>query len=122
MSIFFKMVQTMSSLILIFLLFIYLATRDKKTIFFYYLLLTHPLIPKAPIRYLDLSIVYSILDLLLPLNITVDNPLKEESTFFKPPFQFNLKTDLEAVNRLDNRPLASSLTPPNLKCFKYLKT
>jgi hypothetical protein len=111
----------MSSLILIFLLFIYLATRDKKKQF-YYLLLTHPLTPKAPIRYLDLSIVYSILDLLLPLNITVDNPLKEESTFFKPPFQFNLKTDLEAVNRLDNRPLASNLTPPNVKCFKYLKT
>jgi hypothetical protein len=117
------MVQTMSSLILIYLLFIYLATRDKKKFFFfYYLLLTHPLIPKAPIRYLDLSIVYSTLDLLLPLNITVDNPLKEESTFFKPPFQFNLKTDLEAVNRLDNRPLASNLIPPNLKCFKYLRT
>jgi hypothetical protein len=53
-----------------------------------YLLPTQPLIPKAPIRYLDFNIEYCTFDLTLPLNITVDNPLKEESTFFKPPFHF----------------------------------
>ena len=106
----------MSSLILVF----FFVTRKIKKYVKIYLLLTHPLTPKAPIRYLDLSIEYSTLDLVLPLNITADNPLKEESTFFKPPFQFNLKTDLEAVNRLDNRPLASNLTPASLKCFIYL--
>lgn len=111
----------MSSLILIyFVIYIFATRKIKKKYIKIYLLLTHPLTPKAPIRYLDLTIEYSTLDLILPLIITVDNPLKEESTFFKPPFQFNLKTDLEAVNRLDNRPLASNLTPPNLKCFKYL--
>ena len=89
---------------------------------FYYLLLTHPFIPKAPIRYLDLSIEYSTLDLASPLNITADIPLKEESTFFKPPFQINWKIDLDAVYRLDNLPLASNLTPANFKCFKYLNT
>jgi hypothetical protein len=53
-----------------------------------YLLPTQPLIPKAPIRYLDFNIEYCTFDLTLPLNITVDNPLKEESTFFRPPFHF----------------------------------
>ena len=104
------------------MLFIFFFTTRDIKFFIIYLLLTHPLIPNAPVRYLDLTIEYSILDLILPLNITVDNPLKEESTFFKPPFQFNLKTDLEAVNRLDIRPLASNLTPASLKCFKYLNT
>jgi hypothetical protein len=103
-------------------LYIFFGNTRYKIYVKFYLLLTHPLTPNAPVRYLDLSIEYSTLDLTLPLNITVDNPLKEESTFFKPPFQFNLKTDLEAVNRLDIRPLASNLTPPSLKCFKYLNT
>lgn len=92
-----------------------------KTVISYYLLLTQPLIPKAPIRFLDLIAEYCTFDLASPLNITVDNPLKEESTFFKPPFHFNLNTDLAAVNRFDNLPLASNLTPAKLKCFKDLK-
>jgi hypothetical protein len=73
----------MSSFILIYYYLYIFPTRKKS----YYLLLTHPFIPKAPVRTLDLSIEYSTLDLASPLNITADNPLKEESTFLKPPFQ-----------------------------------
>ena len=85
-----------------------------------YLLLTQPLTPKAPFLVLEFNIEYCTLDLKSPLNITADNPLNEESTFFKPPFHFILNTDLEAVNRLVNLPLASILTPANFKCFKDL--
>ena len=110
----------MSSFILIhYYLYIYCNTKIIKNS---YLLLTHPFIPKAPVRTLDLIIEYSTLDLASPLNIEADNPLKEESTFLKPPFQLSLNTDLAAINRLDNLPLASTLTPANLKCFKCLST
>ena len=86
----------------------------------YYLLLIQPLTPKAPLRFLEFNNEYCTLDLRSPLNIIVDNPLKDESTFFKPPFHLTLNTDLEAVNLLVNLPLASTLIPANFKCFKDL--
>jgi hypothetical protein len=107
----------MSSFILYFYIYIF-ATRNIKKIF--YLLLTHPFIPKAPVRSLDLRKEYSTLDLASPLNIIADNPLNEESTFLKPPFQYNLKIDLDATNLLAILPLASNLTPPKFKCLKFL--
>src|SRR5271168_1558655 len=42
--------------------------------------------------------------------------------FFKLPFHFILKTDLEAVKRLVNLPLASNLTPAILLYFKRRRT
>jgi len=86
------------------------------------LLLTQPLTPKAPLRFLEFRREYCTLDLAYPLNIIVDNPLKDESTFFNPPFHFILKTDLEAVARLVNLPLASTLIPLNFICFNHLRT
>ena len=108
----------MSSFILIYYYLYIFPTRKKS----YYLLLTQPLSPQAPIRCLDCNIEYSTFDLAIPLSITVDKPLKDESTFLKPPFHFSLNRDLDAVNRLDNLPLASNLTPVNLECFKCLNT
>jgi hypothetical protein len=88
----------------------------------FYLLLTQPLTPKAPLRFLELKLEYCKFDFAIPLNIIADNPLNEESTFFKPPFHFILKTDLEAVNRLVNLPFASTLIPLKFRCFKDLST
>jgi hypothetical protein len=99
----------------------YLSTSAKTNINFY-LLLTQPLTPKAPFRFLELIVEYCMFDFTIPLNIIADNPLNDESTFFKPPIHFILKTDLEAVNRLVNLPLASTLTPLKLRCFKDLST
>jgi hypothetical protein len=107
----------------IFHFFITFTTREIRmllSIVASYLLLTQPLTPKAPIRVLELIIEYCTLDLASPLSITVDSPLKEESTFFKPPFHLTLNTDLDAVNRLVNLPLASTLIPLRFKCFKCL--
>ncbi len=52
----------------------------------------------------------------------MDNPLNDESTFFKPPFHFLFNTDLDAVNLLVNLPLASTLIPLKFKCFKDFRT
>jgi hypothetical protein len=96
--------------------------QEIKEKIFFYLLLTQPLTPKAPFRFLELIVEYCMFDFTIPLNIIADNPLNDESTFFKPPFHFILKTDLEAVNRLVNLPLASTLIPLSLRCFKDLST
>src|SRR6195952_3521864 len=88
----------------------------------FYLLLTQPLTPKAPFRFLELIVEYCKFDLTIPLSIIVDNPLNEESIFFKPPFHFIFNTDLEAVNRLVNLPFASTLIPLKFRCFKDLST
>jgi len=87
-----------------------------------YLLLTQPLTPYAPLGFLELVTEYCTFDLAIPLNIIVDQPLKEESMFFRPPFHLILNTDLEAVARLVNLPLASTLIPLNFICFNLEST
>jgi len=87
-----------------------------------YLLLTQPLTPKAPLRFLELIKEYCTFDLAYPLNVMADSPLKEDSIFFNPPFHFILNTDLEAVNLLVSLPFASTLTPLTFLCFIELST
>ena len=83
------MVQTISSLFIIILLAIKIYCYLPPAI--------QPFTAKAPIRRFEARIEYSTFELVYPLKLTADKPLKEESTFFKPPFQSTLYKDLSAL-------------------------
>ena len=78
LTIFYKMVQTISSSYVN----INLKWMQRKLlicivyiIFINYLLLIQPLIPNDPLRVFEFNIVYCILDFICPLVIVVDKPL-----------------------------------------------
>lgn len=83
------MVQTISSFFYhIYILFIYHKI---------YVPLIQPFTAKDPIRRLEACREYCTLGFTNPLNLTEDNPLKDESIFFNPPFHLNLNIDLSAL-------------------------
>jgi hypothetical protein len=98
-SIFSKMVQTISSSLLTIknLREGYMLKKKIKTFKGFYFPLIQPLIPKDPIRVLELSLVNCKLGLNLPLNKTEERPLIEELILIRLPLYLSLDKDLEAV-------------------------
>ncbi len=86
------MVQTISSSLLTIQNF-----REGYMKIIIYVPLIQPLIPKDPIRVLELSLVICKLGLKLPLNKAEERPYIEELILIKLPLYLSLDIDLEAV-------------------------
>jgi len=68
-----------------------------KNYYVIYIPLIQPLIPKDPIRVLELILVNCKLGLKLPLSKVEEQPLTEELILIKLPLYLSLDIDLEAV-------------------------